>query len=195
MRNRKSTEVRQEEIVRAALAIIEQNGLDKLSIQSIADRIGLVPAAIYRHFKSKEKIVAALIDFTEQNLQHNLNQVALLDDTAVAKLKMLFMLHVALLRQEAAIPRVLFSLLSSDRTPELKMRMLSVLGAYQQQIEKILRQGQKNGEISQDADALAAAIMFLGMLQPLAIQGLLCPRILEQYPPQLWRNYHRSIAP
>lgn len=195
MRKRKSTELRQEEIVRAALALVEQQGLDKLSIQAIAERVGLVPAAIYRHFKRKEDIVAALIDFTEQSLQRNLDQVLPLEETAVAKLEQLFLLHVDLLRQEAAIPRLLFFLLSSERTPELKVRILSVVGGYQHQVRKILLQGQKCGQISPEIDATAAATLFLGMLQPLAILGQLQPQILAEYPPQLWRTYQRSIAP
>ena len=57
MRSRKSTEVRKEEIVRAALFLVEQNGLDKLNIIDIAVEVKLVPASIYRHFKGKEDIV------------------------------------------------------------------------------------------------------------------------------------------
>ena len=46
-----------------------------------------------------------------------------------------------------------------------------------------------------EIDATAAATLFLGMLQPLAILGQLQPQILAEYPPQLWRTYQRSIAP
>ena len=73
MRSRKSTEVRKEEIVRAALTIVEQNGLDKLNINDIAEKIGLVPAAIYRHFTGREEIVSALIEHIDKRLKYNLN--------------------------------------------------------------------------------------------------------------------------
>ena len=61
MKSRKSTEIRKEEIVRAALSLVEQNGLDKLNIIDIALAVHLVPGAIYRHFKGKEDIVAAQV--------------------------------------------------------------------------------------------------------------------------------------
>ena len=75
MKSRKSTEIRKEEIVQAALGIVEQNGLGKLNIQAIAARVELVPSAIYRHFKGRDEIVAALIEHIDKRLKDNLKQV------------------------------------------------------------------------------------------------------------------------
>ena len=193
MRSRKSTEVRKEEIVRAALAIVEQRGLDKLNINDIAAKIELVPAAIYRHFTGREEIVAALIEYIDKRLRNNLSQVDIVTGTPIAKLKALFELHVALLKEEAAIPRVLYYILSSDRTPDLKASMLSAVGFYVQQVKKLLIQGQQQGEVSPDIDVMAAAMMFLGMVQPLAIMSQVNKEVLDRYPHKLWQNYQRSL--
>ena len=194
MRVRKSTEIRKDEIVRAALAIVENSGLDKLNINEIAAKVEMVPAAIYRHFKGREEIVAALIEHIDQRLQYNLSQANAVTGTPIAKLKTLFELHVTLLKEEAAIPRVLYFLLSSDRNPELKAGMLSAVGVYVQQVKKLLQQGQRKGEISPDIDAAAAAMMFLGMVQPLAILGQIDKEMLDDCPGKLWQQYQRSIA-
>ena len=194
MRVRKSTEIRKDEIVRAALAIVENSGLDKMNINEIAAKVEMVPAAIYRHFKGREEIVAALIEHIDQRLQSNLSQANAVTGTPIAKLKTLFELHVTLLKEEAAIPRVLYFLLSSDRNPELKAGMLSAVGVYVQQVKKLLQQGQRKGEISPDIDATAAAMMFLGMVQPLAILGQIDKEMLDDCPGKLWQQYQRSIA-
>ena len=194
MRVRKSTEIRKDEIVRAALAIVENSGLDKLNINEIAAKVEMVPAAIYRHFKGREEIVAALIEHIDQRLQYNLSQANAVTGTPMGKLKVLFELHVTLLKEEAAIPRILYFLLSSDRNPELKASMLSAVGFYVQQVKKLLLLGQEKGEISPDIDATAAAMMFLGMVQPLAILGQINKEILDDCPPKLWQQYRRSIA-
>ncbi len=193
MRSRKSTEVRKEEIVRAALAIVEHSGLDKLNINDIAAKVELVPAAIYRHFTGREEIVAALVEYIDKRLKNNLSQVNTVTGTPIAKLKILFEMHVALLKEEAAIPRVLYYILSSDRTPELKASMMSAVGFYVQQVKKMLIQGQEKGEISPDIDVMAAAMMFLGMVQPLAIMSQVNKDVLDEYPQKLWQNYQRSI--
>ena len=193
MRSRKSTEVRKEEIVRAALAIVEQRGLDKLNINDIAAKIELVPAAIYRHFTGREEIVAALIEYIDKRLRYNLSQVDIVTGTPIAKLKALFELQVSLLKEEAAIPRVLYFLLSSDRNLELKASMLSAVSFYVQQVKKLLIQGQQQGEVSPDIDVMAAAMMFLGMVQPLAIMSQVNKEVLDRYPHKLWQNYQRSL--
>lgn len=193
MRSRKSTEVRKEEIVRAALEIVEKSGLDKLNINDIAAKIELVPAAIYRHFTGREEIVAALIEYIDKRLKNNLSQVNNVTGTPIAQLKALFELHVILLKEEAAIPRVLYYILSSDRTPDLKASMLSAVGFYVHQVKKLLIQGQEKGEISPDIDVMAAAMMFLGMVQPLAIMSQVKKEVLDDYPQRLWQNYQRSI--
>ena len=45
-----------------------------------------------------------------------------------------------------------------------------------------------------DIDVTAAAMMFLGMVQPLAILGQVDPKVLDEYPSKLWHSYQLSIA-
>lgn len=194
MRSRKNTEIRKEEILRAALMIVEQQGLDNLNINAISSIIQLVPSAIYRHFRNKEEIIAALIDFIGGRLKQNLQQATIQDGTAIDKLRSLFELHVRLLQEEPAIPRILYFLISSERNAELKVRMLAEVNSYVHETQTILLQGKKDGEINPAVDATAAAMMFLGMVQPLAILSRVNAELLEDYPKKLWQCYYRSIA-
>lgn len=193
MRSRKNTETRKEEIIRASLKVVEQCGLDNLNINAIATIIQLVPSAIYRHFNNKEEIIAALIDFIGKQLQENLYQVTMKNTTAVEKLKTLFELHVQLIRDEPAVPRILYFLISSNRDPGLKSKMMSVVNSYVYEVQKLLLLGKKNGEINPDTDITAAAMLFLGMVQPLAILSQLNKELLDDYPQKLWQSYQRSL--
>ncbi len=47
-------------ILQATRAIIAEEGIDKLSIRAIADRIDYSPAGLYEYFGSKEEIVGAV---------------------------------------------------------------------------------------------------------------------------------------
>lgn len=194
MRSRKTTEIRREEILRAALFIVEQQGLDNLNTNAIAALIQLVPSAIYRHFKNKEEIIAALIDFIGERLQQNLQQATTQEGTALERLKSLFELHVKLLQEEPAIPRILYFLISSERNQELKKKMLAEIDAYVYETKKLLLQGKKAGEINPAVDVAAAAMMFLGMIQPLVILSQENKDVLAEYPQKLWQCYQRAIA-
>ena len=194
MRSRKTAEIRREEILRAALFIVEQQGLDNLNTNAIAAVIQLVPSAIYRHFKNKEEIIAALIDFIGERLQQNLQQATTQEGTALERLKSLFELHVKLLQEEPAIPRILYFLISSERNQELKKKMLAEIDAYVYETKKLLLQGKKAGEINPAVDVTAAAMMFLGMIQPLVILSQENKDVLAEYPQKLWQCYQRAIA-
>ena len=194
MRSRKTTEIRREEILRATLFIVEQQGLDNLNTNAIAALIQLVPSAIYRHFKNKEEIIAALIDFNGERLQQNLQQATTQEGTALERLKSLFELHVKLLQEEPAIPRILYFLISSERNQELKKKMLAEIDAYVYETKKLLLQGKKAGEINPAVDVTAAAMMFLGMIQPLVILSQENKDVLAEYPQKLWQCYQRAIA-
>ena len=46
-------------------------GLKRLSIAAVARRVGLVPSGIYRHFKSKDEMLDAVLDLLEKRLRAN----------------------------------------------------------------------------------------------------------------------------
>jgi AcrR family transcriptional regulator len=50
-----------EKILAAAERIVRSEGAGKLSIRRVAARVQLTPMAIYRHFKSKDELIAGLV--------------------------------------------------------------------------------------------------------------------------------------
>ena len=48
---------RKEEIIEAVLSLAAEKGLGTISIQQIADKVGITTASLYNHFSSKEEIV------------------------------------------------------------------------------------------------------------------------------------------
>ncbi len=56
MRNRKK------EIIQATLELAAENGLGTVSMQQIADKIGITKASLYNHFSSREQIVEEMYE-------------------------------------------------------------------------------------------------------------------------------------
>jgi len=48
-------------ILSAAKAVLESSGFEGLTIRSVAQRAGLSPMALYRHFKNKDELLNALM--------------------------------------------------------------------------------------------------------------------------------------
>lgn len=54
---------RKQSIVVSALEIIDELGIEALSIRELARRQDIVEGALYKHFKSKEEILHAILDY------------------------------------------------------------------------------------------------------------------------------------
>jgi AcrR family transcriptional regulator len=61
-RQRKRRPLDQAQVVRAALALLDEIGLDKLTMRRLAARLGVKAASLYRHVRNKEELLALLGD-------------------------------------------------------------------------------------------------------------------------------------
>ena len=75
MAQKLGTEVRKQQIAQAALSLVSIQGLKGLSIAGIANRVGLVPSAVYRHFKNKDQVIEAILDLIRERLLANVQMV------------------------------------------------------------------------------------------------------------------------
>jgi AcrR family transcriptional regulator len=51
-----------EVLVREALALLDSEGLDALTMRNLADRLGVVPNALYRHVKDKDDLLDGVLN-------------------------------------------------------------------------------------------------------------------------------------
>lgn len=163
------TQVRREQIAWAALRLVAGGGLKRLSMAAIARQVGFGPTAVYRHFKSKDEVLDAALALVGTKLQENVKAVHAEAEDPLERLRRLLARHIALIRDNDAIPRVVFSEDFYAGHPERKLRMYRGIQMYLKQVAQIIRQGQASGQVETDFDAEDAAVMFLGLVQPSAI--------------------------
>lgn len=163
------TEIRREQIVHAALELIAQRGLKQLSVARIARQVGLVPSAIYRHYKSKDDVIDAILDQVRYKLLANVQQVCGEISDPVECLHRLLFLHVQLIRENKSLPRVIFSEEIHTGHPERRRKVYDTISAYLDQVAAIIRRGQAAGAIRAEMSPPVVAVMFLGLIQPAAI--------------------------
>ena len=164
-----STEVRQDQIAHAALQLIGEEGMQGLSLAAIARRVGLVPSAIYRHYRSKGEVLDATIEHLGTRLLHNLDLAAGESGEPLDRLHDLLMRHVRLIRENQAIPRIIFSEAVYGGHPDRKQKVRAIITRYMEGIAGFVRDGQAKGRIRPDADPGVAAVHFLGLIVPAAI--------------------------
>jgi len=163
------TEIRQEQIAQAALDLIGSHGVQALSIASVAERVGLVPSGIYRHFKNKDDLLNATLDLIGKRLLSNVAQARQESSDALERLRVLLMREIRLLLENQAIPHIVFSESIFTGSDYRKAKVRAIMTDYFQEVEKIIREGQQEGRLRMDIDPLTVVLMFKGMVLPAVV--------------------------
>lgn len=160
---------RKADIAEAALRLVNREGLKRLSVGRLAEELGLVPSALYRHFPNKDAILDAVLELVEQRLADHVEKVRRDHFSALSRLDALLARHVFFITSNQALPRILFSEEIIGDAERRRERLGEIIHAHVMRIAAIIKEGQKDGEIRSDISAQAAAVMFLGIVQPAAI--------------------------
>jgi AcrR family transcriptional regulator len=166
---KKSTEIRQEEIARAALHLISRHGMKGLSMVRVSRHVGLVPSAIYRHFQNKEALFNAVFDLIEQTMQANFLEAWTSSARIIERLHMLLRLNVRMIIQYPAIPRVVFGEGIYGTDTARRARTYGLIQSYLVRIENAVAAAQRENEIRTDISASVIAAGFWGLIPPAAL--------------------------
>lgn len=170
MRAKKTeTSIRKEQITEAALHIISLEGINSLNISKIAETVGIVPSALYRHFKSKEDVVDMVIRHIGSRLVNNTAEAERETEGSLDRLESIITRHASMLEENRAIPHLVFSDALYAGNPDRKAVLNSVITGYLNKIEAVIKQGQKEKEIRNDVDSKTLSVNFLGLLLPAVV--------------------------
>lgn len=164
-RKRLSSTLRQQQILDTTLDIIAEKGLGGVSTSEIAQRVGIVPSALYRHFESKEALIDALLDRTHLILFENVRKMTLKKSDPKEDLKNLFLLHLEFIRKNPGMPKLVFSDAAVFGSPERKEKVLSIIKNYMNKLTEIAEKGRLEGDFSQDISPEAVAFSMVSFVQ------------------------------
>jgi AcrR family transcriptional regulator len=170
-REKLRTEIRRDQILEAVLTLIATRGAKALRMETLARRVGLVPSALYRHFRNKDEILDAAIDLFGRMVVENLRNAMAESTNSVECLQRLLMLQIRMIRENhvLALPRIIFSDELFVSSPRRRAKVYRLLKQNLGRLGDLIREGQQRGEIRADLDPGAAARMFLAVIQSSAI--------------------------
>lgn len=168
-RVRRSGDERRDQIARAGLAIVDEQGSGALSIASVARRVGVAPSALYRHFPDKDAMVEYMMRRLAAIVRANLDRaVADSAEDALAALAAFLNRHVAFVLENRGFPMLVFSDLVLQHAAR-RVFMGGLLEDFRGVIADLLRAGQRQGRVRGDLDPEAGAFAFLGLFMPAAL--------------------------
>lgn len=159
---RQQAETRRDQIAQAVLALVAEQGTSSLSIAAVAKRVGVAPSALYRHYPSKDAMLAGTIERIVQRFSGNVARAREASDRAIDVLARVLELQVQLVRENRGIPFVMFSEAVQQSTTHRKP-VLDWLSAYLRALSDLVREAQAQGDIRPELDADVVAVTFVGL--------------------------------
>ena len=189
------TRVRRDQIAEATLALVEEQGLARLSVAEVARRVGLAPSALYRHYPSKDAVLDAVLERVRQRLHGIVAQAEREEGDTIAALRRLLTLHLELIAEKQALFPVLLNDAFLSGSLARRRRVFDVIAGYLARVAALIRRGQVAGTIRTDVAARTLATLFLGIVQPTAMLRVLSGGTFRTQAPvrEAWRLYEQIL--
>ena len=194
---RERTVVRQHQIFDAVRDLIINRGMEGVTINSIADAVGLTEGAIYRHFSSKQQILSLLIDDTERSLLDTVEKAQVVGESALENLKHILDSLFSEKYGSQAVTFVIITEAMGFNGIGLSNRVLELMNRFLESAKRVLRQGVEDGTLHADLDSDAAATAFLGLVQSLATLWALSgyADAVGERRDAMWKVFMGGVAP
>jgi AcrR family transcriptional regulator len=159
---RKSQAERREEIIDAALLILGEHGVDGMTMARIAEAVGITPGALYRHFSSRDEILAAAVEVATERAMSWVETATAHD--ALDRLGELGRNLAPWQRQNLnTMARPIFQTLASLKEPEFARKMNPLNWPSYERMVATVEEGKRQGTIRSDVestDVAWALVMF-----------------------------------
>lgn len=162
MAEKLDTCIRREQIAEAALLVAADEGLGGVTVKKVAARVGLTPSGLYRHYKNKSEILAAVLNWVHLRFQANIDDACAESDQALDILHGIMVHNLKTIRRYRILPLFFLSSIIWNGEPHLARHIRANFRHSLGRIAQILAHGQRIGQVRPDADPQCLAVTFIG---------------------------------
>lgn len=136
---------------------------EKITTASLAARIGVSEAALYRHFASKAQMFEGLIEFIEQTLFGLINKITSEENNGVKQLEATLPLLLGFAQKNPGMTRVLIGEVLVNEDSRLQIRINQLHDRLEATLKQSLRLAMSQQELS-ETDAAAQANLMMSFV-------------------------------
>jgi len=141
---------RRESIIISTIEVLNEVGLQNLSIKLIAKREGVSEGTLFRHFKSKTEIMIAVIDHFSQFDNAIIETSRKRELSPIENIRHFVCSYAEYYENYPAITSLIQAYDSLMRDPELSDKVRLIINKRSNFIIETVKEGQKNGIIKAD---------------------------------------------
>jgi AcrR family transcriptional regulator len=165
--------VRQEEIIRAAMTIIEDRGAQSLSFRKIADAIGISEPAIYRHFVNKDDLLVKIVVYSITRLVSIISERSGETGETMTIIERIFEDWIDTLTREIPVTRIFYlpgMFINDERVVE---EIVRTKVDVEKRFSTLIDRGRRDGSIRKDVSDETLKLLLGGPLQFLVHEWVL----------------------
>ena len=163
---------------------------EKITTASLAARIGVSEAALYRHFASKAQMFEGLIEFIEQTLFGMVNKITSEENSGVKQLESVLPLLLGFAQKNPGMTRVLIGEALVNEDSRLQTRINQLHDRLEATLKQSLRLAASQQELSETDAAAQANLMMsyvVGRWHQFAKSGF------KREPMEFWTAQGRAL--
>lgn len=160
---------RKEQLILTAIEIIDEIGIQRLTTREIAKRQQISEATIFRHFKNKNELLVAVLDYF---VQFDTEILQLTKQRNLHPTEALVFLISSYSERYESYPAVasiflVFHVLLNE--PELSDKIKDIQTQRIADIERLIEEAAKAGELLKDVDSNVIAVMVYGSFREICL--------------------------
>jgi AcrR family transcriptional regulator len=169
----KTTDVRREEIVRAALDVISERGFQDTRLADIAERAGTSAPAVLYHFTAKDEILDAVVSLAEDRFYEGVE--ATLEQEVGATARLVRFLQSAARDDDGGETATMWKMWLEIWTRALRephtARTRQLLDRrWRAVLSETIAEGQRTGELPASVEPGRVALLLASLMDGLAVQ-------------------------
>lgn len=141
-------DAREEAIIDAVNHLLSEKGFDLMTMDDVADRVGIAKGSLYKHFSSKEKLAAAALTRLLKATLEELDQLPS-DMSAVDQLKHILAWSLRL-RLQGGVPHLPSTSVSLQRSLMLNLEYMMVALRVNKRFHGLAAKARSDGALTTD---------------------------------------------
>lgn len=162
--NRLDTKTRQKQILNESLNLVKEGGIQNLTIKNISQKVRISEQAIYRHFKSKQDILCAIIKHFNDHFDSVFEEVSSIKPIPV-RMNAFIDSHLRYFQNNPATAAVIFSEEIFQYDSKLAKSVNALMDRRIAVVSKFVSSAQGDGLISNDLSTEDVALILLGSMR------------------------------
>jgi TetR/AcrR family transcriptional regulator len=155
---------RKNQILQTLAQMLENPASEKVTTASLAARLDVSEAALYRHFSGKAQMFEGLIEFIEQTLFALINKITSEEKSGMRQIESIVGVLLAFAQKNKGMTRVLIGDALVHEDERLQARINQLHDRLEAALKQAVRFGVTQKELAEDLDPTACANLILGFV-------------------------------